>query len=40
MLTAYFDESGPSGTLGFFALAALVAPTDAWPCSTLSGSKS
>ncbi len=29
MLTAYFDESGHSGTLGFFALAALVAPTDA-----------
>jgi len=31
MLTAYFDESGHSATPGFFALAALVAHSDAWP---------
>jgi hypothetical protein len=31
MLTAYFDESGHSATLGFFALAALVAPSESWP---------
>jgi hypothetical protein len=30
MLTAYFDESGHSATQGFFALAAFVAPSDAW----------
>ncbi len=31
MLTAYFDESGHSATLRFFALAALVAPSGSWP---------
>jgi len=31
VLTAFFDESGHSDTPGFFALAAFVAPDEAWP---------